>query len=279
MRVLILGNKGMLGADLQEVFRDHEVFGWDREEIDISSEMQVDKKVTELKPDVVINSAAYNAVDDAEKNENVANSINGDAVGFLAKTCKKNGIILVHYSTNYVFDGTNKNGYREKDKPNPQSKYAESKVLGEQLLQKFTKKFYLIRTARIFGNPAKSSIAKKSFVNVMIELAGKQSEVKVVDEEYSNTTYSKDLAKRTREILEWKKSYGIYHVTNEGACTWYEFAKNIFEFKGIHVKILPVTSKEFPRPAARPSYSVLVNTKLPPLRKWEDALKEYLGDY
>lgn len=277
MRVLILGNKGMLGADLQEIFRDHEVFGWDKEKIDISNERQVEEKVNELEPDVIINSAAYNAVDEAEKNPNLANSINGDAVGFLAKNCKKNDIILVHYSTNYVFDGTNKNGYREKDKPNPQSKYAKSKVLGEQLLQKFTKKFYLIRTARIFGNLAKSSIAKKSFVNMMIELASKQSEIKVVDEEYSNTTYSKDLAKRTKEILEWKKPYGTYHVTNEGACTWYEFAKKIFEYKGIDIKIIPVTSKEFPRPAARPLYSALINTKLPTMRKWEDALKEYLG--
>jgi dTDP-4-dehydrorhamnose reductase len=239
--------------------------------------MQVEEKLSELKPHFVINAAAYNAVDEAEKNLNVANSINGDAVGFLAKACKKNDIILIHYSTNYVFDGTNRNGYKEKDKPNPQSKYAESKVLGEQLLQKLTKKFYLLRTARIFGNPAKSSMAKKSFVNVMIELAGKQSEVKVVDEEYSNTTYSKDLAKRTREILEWKKPYGIYHLTNEGACTWYEFAKEIFELKGIKIKITPVTSMEFPRPAARPLYSVLINTKLPVMRKWEDALKEYLG--
>jgi len=277
MKVLILGNKGMLGADLQEVFRDQEVFGWDREEIDITNETQVDEKITELKPSVVINAAAYNAVDDAEKNLNVANSINGDAVGFLAKTCKKNDIILIHYSTNYVFDGMNRNGYKEKDKPNPQSKYAESKVLGEQLLQKLTKKFYLLRTARIFGNPAKSGMAKKSFVNVMLDLANKQSEIKVVDEEYSNTTYSKDLAKRTREILEWKKPYGIYHLTNEGACTWYEFAKEIFELKGIKIKITPVTSKEFPRPAARPHYSVLINTKLPVMRKWEDALKEYLG--
>jgi len=277
MKVLILGNKGMLGADLQEVFRDQEVFGWDREEIDITNETQVDEKITELKPSVVINAAAYNAVDDAEKNLNVANSINGDAVGFLAKTCKKNDIILIHYSTNYVFDGMNRNGYKEKDKPNPQSKYAESKVLGEQLLQKQTKKFYLIRTARIFGNPAKSDMAKKSFVNVMLDLANKQSEIKVVDEEYSNTTYSKDLAKRTGEILEWKKSYGIYHVTNEGACTWYEFAKKIFELKGINIKIIPVTSKEFPRPAVRPPYSVLINTKLPTMRKWEDALKEYVG--
>ena len=277
MKVLILGNKGMLGADLEEIFRDQETFGWDREEIDISKENQVDEKINELKPNLVINAAAYNAVDDAEKNIDIANSINGHAVEFLAKTCKNNDAILVHYSTNYVFEGKNKDGYKEKDKPNPQSMYAKSKVLGEQLLQKFTKKFYLIRTARIFGNPAKSSLAKRSFVNVMLDLACKQKEIRVVDEEYSNTTFSKDLAKRTREIFEWKKPYGIYHVTNEGACTWYEFAKKIFEFKGIDIEIVPVTSKEFPRPAIRPNYSVLINTKLPKMRKWEDALKEYLG--
>jgi dTDP-4-dehydrorhamnose reductase len=277
MKVLILGNKGMLGADLEEIFRDQETFGWDREEIDISKENQVDEKINELKPNLVINAAAYNAVDDAEKNIDIANSINGHAVEFLAKTCKNNDAILVHYSTNYVFEGKNKDGYKEKDKPNPQSMYAKSKVLGEQLLQKFTKKFYLIRTARIFGNPAKSSLAKRSFVNVMLDLACKQEEIRVVDEEYSNTTFSKDLAKRTREIFEWKKPYGIYHVTNEGACTWYEFAKKIFEFKGIDIEIVPVTSKEFPRPAIRPNYSVLINTKLPKMRKWEDALKEYLG--
>lgn len=278
MKILIIGSKGMLGADLQKIFsKNYEVIGWDREEIDITDEKIVDQKITELKPNVVINAAAYNAVDEAEKNKDLANSVNGYAVGFLARTCRKNDILLIHYSTNYVFDGRNKNGYTELDKPNPQSVYAQSKFLGERELQKNTNKFYLIRTARIFGEPAKSILAKKSFVQTMLDLASKHKELKVVNEEHSNSTYSKDLAQRTKEIIEWKKPFSIYHVTNEGACTWYEFAKKIFEIKNINVRVIPVTSKEFSRPAKRPKYAVLINTKLPKMRKWDDALEKYLN--
>ena len=144
------------------------------------------------------------------------------------------------------------------------------------MLKENTDKYYLIRTARIFGNPAKSDMAKRSFVDVMLDLASTRSEIRVVHEENSNATYSKDLAKKTKEILEQKLQYGIYHVTNAGTCTWYEFAKKIFEIKKINVKIVPVSSEEFPRPALRPDYAVLLNTKIPPLRNWEDALREYL---
>jgi len=276
MKILILGNNGMLGADLQVVFRDYEVYGWDKEDIDIVDENQVLEKIPQLKPNIIVNAAAYNAVDAAEENKEIAYAVNGYAVGYLAKISRKNNITLVHYSTNYVFDGKNKEGYVEDADPNPQSVYAESKSLGERLLKENTNQYYLIRTARIFGTPAKSDTAKKSFVSVMLELASTQKEIRVVHEEYSNATYSKHLAQRTREILEWKKPTGTYHVTNKGACTWYEFAKKIFEIKDISVKVTPVSQKEFPRPAARPSHSVLLNTKLPSQKKWEDALKEYL---
>jgi dTDP-4-dehydrorhamnose reductase len=276
MKVLIIGNKGMLGSDLQITFKEYEVVGWDKEDLDITDKEQVEKKITELNPDIVINAAAYNAVDAAEENEELANSVNGYAVGFLAKTCSKNNMLLVHYSTNYVFDGQNKNGYTEKDIPNPQSTYAASKALGEKEIQKNTHKFYLIRTSRIFGDQAKSTVAKKSFVDLMLDLASKPEVIRLVDEEYSNATYSKDIAQRTKDIIEWEKPNGIYHVTNADACTWYEFGKKIFEIKNLDVKIKPVSSSEFPRPAARPAYSVLINKKLPQLRTWEDALEEYL---
>jgi dTDP-4-dehydrorhamnose reductase len=128
----------------------------------------------------------------------------------------------------------------------------------------------------LFGRPALSEGAKKSFVDVMLKLADEKDFLELVDEELSSPTYVLDLAGRTREIIEWKKPYGIYHVTNSGACTWYGWAKKIFELSGESVKIIPVDADKFPRPAKRPKYSVLLNTKLPPMRSWENALEDYL---
>jgi len=276
MKILIIGSKGMLGHDLARVFSGHELVLWDKDEIDITYEDQVLRKVKEEKPDVIINSAAYNDVDGCEEHFELANKVNGYAVGYLAKAAKEVGAVLVHYSTDYVFEGIKKEGYKEDDQPNPQSKYAESKYLGEQELSKNTDRFYLIRTSRLFGQPAMAVGAKKSFVDKMLELSKNRDTLEVVDEEYSNPTYTPDLAKQTKYIIENKLSFGIYHVINEGACTWYEFTQEIFKIKSIDVKLVSVSSDRFPRPAKRPKYSVLVNTKLEPMRDWKEALQEYL---
>jgi dTDP-4-dehydrorhamnose reductase len=287
MKVLIVGSKGMLGQELvyEFNFSGAEVFSWDREEIDITNKKQVEEKINSLRPEIIINAAAYNAVDKIEQEDKeLAEQINGYAVGNLAEAAKKVDAVLVHYSTDYVFDGEKIEGYKEDDVPNPQSVYAHSKWIGEQQLIRSLNhsvakslRYYLVRTSRLFGRPAQSEGAKKSFVDVMLKLAGEKEFLELVDEELSSPTYTRDLARRTREIIEWQKPFGIYHVTNSGACTWHGWARKIFELSGKNVKIIPVAAEKFPRPAKRPKYSILLNTKLPPLRSWEEALAEYLG--
>jgi len=277
MKVLIIGAKGMLGQELARVFQKEKPLLWDREEIDIANEEEVKQKIGDLNPDLMINAAAYNDVDGAEKNEALARQINGEALRYLASALHANQGILVHFSTDYVFIGDRREGYNELDQPNPQSVYARSKYFGEQELQANTDRFYLIRLSRLFGQPASSQVGKKSFVDLMVELAKIKKEINVVNEELSSPTYAPDLAKRTKEIIDWKKPFGIYHASNSGSCTWYDFTKEIFTIKNISIKINPVPTSFFPRPAARPKYSILLNTKLPAMRSWKMALKDYLS--
>lgn len=276
MKVLIIGAKGMLGQELAKVFQKDKPLLWDRGEIDIANEEDVKLKIGDLKPDLVINAAAYNDVDGAEKNEALARQINGEAVSYLARALRANQGILVHFSTDYVFKGDKKEGYQELDKPNPQSAYARSKYLGEQELQANTDSFYLIRLSRLFGRPATSQAGKKSFVDLMLELTKTKKELNAVNEELSSPTYAPDLAQRTKEIIDWKKPFGIYHASNSGSGTWFDFAQEIFTIKQINVKLNPVPASFFPRPAVRPKYSILLNTKLPPMRNWQEALREFI---
>ena len=228
MKILIIGAKGMLGQALVKTFSaGNEVVSWDREEIDIAEAQSSNIKIQNLRPDLVINAAAYNNVDEAESEKELADKINGYAVGYLAKTCKGLDVPLIHYSTDYVFDGSKREGYKESDFPNSVSAYGESKFLGEQELQKNTGKFYLIRLSRLFGKEASVAAAKKSFVNLMLDLAKNHAELEVVDEEVSCPTYASDVAERTRYIAENKPEFGIYHAANAGSATWFEFAAEI----------------------------------------------------
>lgn len=295
----------MLGQELVDVFKkdnDYKVVAWDREDLDIAKEKAVWTKIKVIKPEIIINAAAYNAVDkcETEKKElKLAMDINGKAPGYLAKTAKKIGAILVHYSTDYVFNGepeipepkgcahhcascllhqdfVPQIGFAEDAKPKPISQYGKSKLAGEKEVQKNTKKYYLIRISKLFGQPAKIEGAKRSFFDVMLEMGKKNKEIKVVDEETSCFTYAPDLAKKTKEIIDSKKPFGIFHVVNSDPCTWYEAVLELYKQAKIKAKVIPVPDSEFPRPAKRPFYSVLINTKLNPMRNYKEALKEYL---
>ena len=266
----------MLGQELKRVFRGAEVFSWDFEELDITNEAEVKEKISEVRPDVVINAAAYNNVDKAEEEKQKAVLLNGYAPGFIAKACKEAGAVFVHYSTDYVFDGEKKDGYTESDIPKPISVYGASKLLGEIETQKNTDKYYIIRLSRLFGKIGDGLSVKKSFVDTMLSLAENKNELEVVNGELSSPTYAPDLAERTKYIIETKQPFGIYHSANSGACTWYEFACEIFKQKGIDIKVIPVSGDKFPRPAKRPKYSILLNTKLPAMRSWKEALSDYL---
>lgn len=279
-RILIIGNLGMLGQQLEKVFSAvarHEVTGWDRGDIDITDALAAREKIIALKPEIIINAAAYNNVDKAETDDKeLAMKINGEAVETLADIANELGAVLAHYSSDYVFAGDKKMGYKEIDEPNPISAYGESKLAGEKAARR-AHAHYLIRTSRLFGAPAASPGAKKSFVDVMLALAKDKKEFDLVDEEWSSPTYVVDLARRTKEIIEAPEPYGLYHLANSGACTWYGFGKEIFSVAGLKdVVTRPVPSCNFPRPAKRPQYSELVSMKLCPLRPWQDALKEYI---
>lgn len=274
MKTLILGAKGMLGHELAKAFLDFKPFLWDLDEIDITSETQVKEKISDLAPELIINAAAYTNVDACETNEALATKVNGQAVGYLANVAAKIGAVLVHFSTDYVFDGTKKEGYKEDDAPNPINAYGRSKLSGEQMLKQvqhdagnFT--YYIIRTAWLYG------VHGKNFVETMLALAEKGEPIKVVDDQIGSPTYAVDLAKATRELVESKKSSGIYHRTNAGQTSWYWFAKEIFTVFNRQVDLSPCASSEYPLPAKRPEYSVLQNTKLSEMRSWQEALKDY----
>jgi dTDP-4-dehydrorhamnose reductase len=274
MKILILGAKGMLGHELEKAFSDkdrYELVLWDREELDITDAEAVDSKVKEVAPEVIINAAAHTAIDKAESEPEIVYKINSYAVGYLAKAAKDLGALFVHFSTDYVFDGENRSGYKEDYAvKNPATVYGKSKKLAEQMIEDINPRYYLVRTQWLFG------ASGKNFIETMLRLAGEGQDIRVVNDQFGSPTYAKDLAERVRLLIEENRESGIYHIVSGGTCSWYEFAVKIFELSGAHPKVIPVTSAEFAAPAKRPTYSMLINTKLPPLRSWQEALKAYL---
>jgi len=270
MKIIIVGANGMLGHDLVNTFKNYSTYSFNKEELDITKKELLYKKLKIIKPELVINAAAYTDVDGAESNSDLAYEVNAEGVKNLANSCKKNNSILVHISTDYVFDG-NKNGYEENEEPNPINIYGKSKYMGEKYLKYVNPRYYLIRTSWLYGNKG------KNFVDTILNLAKQKKELKVVNDQFGRSTYTKDLTNKIKEIVETKKPFGIYHITNSGTCTWFQFAKKIVEFAKLESKVKPITSKQLDRAAKRPKYSVLINTKLSPLRHWHYALKDYMG--
>lgn len=249
----------MLGTDLRKAFP--EAVALSHREVDITDRQQVISVIKELKPGAVINAAAYTNVDGCEDEHELACSVNGKAPGYIAEACAATGAKLVHYSTDYVFDGL-KSEYKESDATNPINVYGESKLLGERNIIRAMKDYRIIRTSWLFGRHG------KNFVDTMLSLSKQMDKVKVVNDQVGKPTYTVDLAAKTREVLG--RTPGIYHITNDGVCSWYEFASAIIP------NTTPCTSEEFPRKAKRPKFSVLVNTKTAPMRHWRDALADYL---
>lgn len=273
MKIAILGCRGMLGSDLMNVFAAYEPVGVDKEELDITNEHAVFTFLEETKPTLVINATGYTNVDGAETKEGteLAMKINGTAVGFLAHACETRGISIVHFSTDYVFDGRKKGEYKETDEGSPINKYGESKLYGEQLLQQFSTKFYLIRTSWLFGAHG------KNFVTTMLELAKKGETLHVVNDQIGKPTWSFDLAESVLNLIIEQRPYGIYHIVNEDAVSWYDFAHEIFEEAGVKVEVAPIGSEEARRAARRPRNSALNNSKFPILRSHKEALSNYLS--
>ena len=261
IKTLIIGAGGMLGMELCKAFPD--AITLSHSALDITDEYRVRLTIEEIKPDVVINAAAYTNVDGCEDNKELAFDINGRALEYIARSCSSEGAILVHYSTDYVFDGSKKE-YFESDKTNPINVYGQSKLIGEKNIIENMKDYRIIRTSWLFG------LQGKNFVETMLRLSEEMDTVKVVNDQFGKPTYAVDLARKTGEII--KLPPGIYHITNEGTCSWYEFAKAIIG------NVTPCSTDEFPRKAKRPKYSILVNTKTEPMRHWKEALKAYLEE-
>ena len=277
MKILITGANGLLGHELSSILKDHSLILLSHSQLDISDSDQVNTQLDSSQPDVVINSAAYTQVDACETNYDSAFSSNATGPKNLAIKCKQLNIPLIHISTDYVFEGNEKKNtpLEENDKLGPKTVYGKTKLEGEKLVMENCDKYFILRTAWLYGEG-------KNFVKTMINLSKKNKELKVVNDQIGSPTYAKDLAKAIKEIVEKKsEKYGIYHVSNKGQVSWYEFAKKIFEIKKIEIKVNPCTSEEYPRPAPRPHYSVLSDKKwiesgFTPMRNYEEALKEYL---
>lgn len=274
-KILIIGAGGMLGQDLVKVMASFDLTLWDQPEIDITDKNQVFNKIKVLKPGIIINCAAYTDVDGCETEQDLAMRVNGDAVGYLASVAKEVGGIIVHISTDYIFNGQNQKGYSEdSNEIGPLNVYGQSKLKGETLLQQNTDKYYLLRTSWLYGKNG------KNFVETMLKLSQEKDRLKVVNDQFGKPTWTIDLAKQIRYILDNELAFGVYHVTNEtqeGGISWYDFAKKIFELADINIDLQSCGTEEFPRPAKRPAYSALINTKLPQLRSWDSALQEYLA--
>jgi len=249
----------MLGHALRDVFPDACVPG--HQDVEITDETAVKEIIRRERPYAVINAAAYTDVDGCEDHEDHATAVNGYAPGYIASACSETGAILVHYSTDYIFDGSRMN-YREDDDPNPLSAYGRSKLLGERLIRENTRNYRIIRTSWLFGSHG------KNFVDTILALSQQMSQVKVVNDQSGKPTYTVDLARKTPEIISLKA--GIYHITNDGVCSWYDFASAFIP------NAVPCSTAEFPRKAKRPAFSVLVNSKTTPLRHWSEAVKEYI---
>jgi dTDP-4-dehydrorhamnose reductase len=258
-KTVIIGANGMLGHALGDVFPDACHLG--HKDVDITDATSVKRLMREEQPHTVINAAAYTDVDGCEDHPDLATAVNGHGPGIIASACADAGALLVHYSTDYIFDGTRMD-YREDDDPNPLSAYGRSKLLGEISVRKNMRDYRIIRTSWLFGAYG------KNFVDTILLLSSRMPQVKVVNDQIGKPTYTVDLAQKTPEIIS--REPGIYHITNQGICSWYEFASAFIP------NAVPCSTAEFPRKAKRPEYSILVNTKTQPLRHWKDAVAEYI---
>ena len=278
MKVLVTGAKGQLGYDVtRELFRlGHDVFAFGRDQLDITDQQQVKYVVREIKPDAIIHAAAYTKVDQAEIDQDEAYLVNAYGTRNMAVAAESVGAKLCYVSTDYVFDGKGEFPYHEYAQTSPLGVYGHSKYVGEEMVKTLSSKYFIVRTAWVYGKNG------KNFVKTMLKLAQEKEELGVIRDQVGSPTYTVDLAKFLIKLVK-TENYGIYHGTNFGSCSWYEFAKAIFEEAGIDIKVNPLTSEQFPRPAKRPAYSVLGDMALrlngfQPLRHWRKALQSFLKE-
>jgi dTDP-4-dehydrorhamnose reductase len=278
MRILILGYRGTLGSELfDRLSAHHQVVGKDVDDFDIASEDACRRIIAEAEPEVVINAAAYTDVDGSEGARELCFAVNAEGVKNVALACHPGRIKIVHFSTDYVFDGTKDTPYREEDACHPLNVYGEAKLAGEKNLQQYSDHYLLVRTAWMYGKQG------RNFVKTILEKAREVGRLKVVDDQKGSPTYAKDLAAAVDLLLAGRHT-GIFHVTNRGACSWYEYALKILAYAGItDVPVTPVDSSQMSRPAVRPCNAVLncskfIETTGKAMQFWQLALQDYMRE-
>ncbi len=278
MKVLVTGTKGQLGYDVVNELTDRgiEAVGVDIEEMDITDADSVNRVIAQAAPDAVIHCAAYTAVDAAEDNVELCRRVNVDGTQNIANICKKLDIPMIYISTDYVFDGEGERPWEPDDERTPLNVYGQTKYEGELAVQNTLEKYFIVRIAWVFG------VNGKNFVRTMLNLAKTHDHITVVNDQFGSPTYTYDLARLLVDMVLTDK-YGIYHATNEGICTWYEFACEIFRQAGVKVEVEPVSAKQYQARAKRPSNSRMSKDKLEKngfkrLPSWQDALGRYLKE-
>jgi len=282
MKILVTGSNGQLGSELRVLATTHPSFEFmftDVAELDITNEIEVNRLVESFNPEAIINCAAYTAVDKAEQEEKLAFLINSFAVGNLARAATKFDALLLHISTDYVFDGNGFRPYIEEDPTNPVSLYAKSKHAGEQHIQSYAKRAVIIRTSWLYSEFG------HNFVKTIMKYGKERGKLNVVFDQVGTPTYAHDLAETILGILTngpHAEGVDIFHFSNEGVASWYDFAKAIIEFSGIDCSIVPIETREYPLPAARPFYSVFNKSKIKQrfqieIPFWRDSLRECIG--
>lgn len=276
MQVLVTGAKGQLGIDVLNELgkRGHEFVAVDIEEMDITSLPAVEQVMKDAKADAVIHCAAYTAVDAAEGNKDLCRMVNAAGTENIAKACRSLNMKMIYLSTDYVFHGDGETPFCPEDDRKPLNFYGQTKYEGELAVQKYLDKYYIVRISWVFG------LHGKNFVKTMLKLGRERGTVSVVEDQVGSPTYTVDLARLLVDMIETDK-HGVYHATNEGFCSWYEFAKEIFKQAGMNVAVTPVLSGAFPVKARRPKNSRMSKDKLSEqgferLPEWKDALSRYL---
>lgn len=283
MRIILIGKNGQLGSEIDKQSQEQgfEIHAFSKEELDITESQKVKSKIERIKPDVVINTSVFHVVAECEEKPEQAFLVNAISLKGIAEICKEMGIKFLTYSTDYVFDGTKGSPYIESDKPSPLQVYGVSKVAGEYIALAYSQTSIVVRSSGVYGGKTGSRAKKGNFaLNILKETKGKP-ELEVSSEQIVNPTYAVDLAKTTLDLLTHKNINGIYHLVNEGYCSWAEFAQEIMKLIGSLTKIIPVDRSGQSGGARRPLFSALKNTravnlgvKLP---TWQDAIKRYIS--
>lgn len=275
MKVLIIGSEGMLGHDLVDILScENEVKTTTIDTLDITNIDKTIEIVKEINPDVVVHAAAFTDVDGSETNPDLAYKVNALGTRNVAVACKETDSAMVYICTDYVFDGSKGTSYYEYDQTNPLSVYGKTKHIGEVFIRDNLNKFYIVRSSWLYG------IHGPNFITTMLNLAENNKQISVVNDQIGSPTYTVDLSKAIAKLIK-KPVFGIYHITNSDSCSWYEFAREIFEIAGIQVELTPVTTEEFPRPAPRPKFSVLENYNwklegFPEIQSYKTAMRQYM---